>query len=82
MKGYAGTALLISKDCPIKPKKVTFDFNVAKHSQEGRVVTAYFDTFNLVGTYVPNAGVDGLRRLNYRVKEWDVDFQKYLKDLE
>ena len=82
MKGYSGTAILISKECPIKPKEVTYDFEVAKHAQEGRVVTAHFDTFKLVATYVPNAGVDGLKRLNYRVKEWDADFQKYLKELE
>lgn len=66
----------------MQPKKVTYDFGVAKHAQEGRVVTAEFDQFNLVAVYVPNAGVDGLKRLNYRVGEWDVDFQKYLKDLE
>jgi exonuclease III len=45
-------------------------------------VTCEFDNFQLVATYVPNAGVDGLKRLNYRVKEWDVDFQLYLKNLE
>ena len=74
MKGYSGTAILISKTCPIKPKEVTYDFGVPKHAKEGRVVTAHFDTFNLVATYVPNAGVDGLKRLNYRVNEWDSDF--------
>lgn len=46
------------------------------------MTTAEFDSFILVATYVPNAGVDGLKRLDYRVKEWDLDFQKYLKDLE
>lgn len=66
----------------MQPKNVTYDFGIPKHSQEGRVVTAEFDKFNLVAVYVPNAGVDGLKRLNYRVKEWDADFQKYLKDLE
>ena len=32
--------------------------------------------------YVPNSGVQGLHRLTYRVEEWDVDFQAYLKELE
>ena len=40
-----------------------------------------FQKFNLVATYVPNAG-EGLKRLEYRTKQWDPDFLKYLKDLE
>ena len=32
-------------------------------------------------SYVPNSGVNGLYRLKYRTDEWDVDFQKYLKEL-
>ena len=51
--------------------KVTYDFDISKHAQEGRVVTAEFEHFIVVGVYVPNAGVDGLKRLDYRVKEWD-----------
>jgi len=31
---------------------------------------------------VPNSGVEGLKKLEYRVKEWDVDFYKYMKDLQ
>ena len=34
-----------------------------------------------MGTYVPNAG-EGLKRLDYRIKEWDADFHDYLKKLE
>lgn len=30
--------------------------------------------------YVPNSG-DGLKRLDYRVKEWDIDFQSHLVKL-
>ena len=30
---------------------------------------------------MPNAG-EGLKRLDYRVNEWDIDFMKYLKVLE
>jgi exonuclease III len=44
---------------------------IKKHDSEGRVTTAEFEKFVLVAVYVPNAGVDGLRRLDYRVKEWD-----------
>jgi exodeoxyribonuclease-3 len=32
-----------------------------------------FDKFYLVAVYVPNAG-EGLKRLNYRIDEWDRDF--------
>jgi len=44
------------------------------------VITAEFEEFYLVTAYVPNAG-RGLVRLKYR-QEWDVDFRKYLKDLD
>ena len=37
--------------------------------------------YYLVTVYTPNAKRD-LSRLNYRYKEWDVDFLKYLKKLE
>ena len=31
-------------------------------------------------TYVPNAG-EGLKRLDYRINEWDHDFHEYLNGL-
>lgn len=40
-----------------------------------------FETFYVVATYVPNAG-EGLKRLSYRIKEWDVDLFNYLQSLE
>lgn len=40
-----------------------------------------FKHFILVAAYVPNAG-EGLKRLNYRVEQWDADFHAYLKQLE
>ena len=30
---------------------------------------------------MPNAG-EGLKRLDYRIKEWDLEFHKYLRSLE
>ena len=44
-------------------------------------MTAEFRDFYLVAAYVPNAG-EGLKRLDYRTKEWDRDFIRYLKALE
>ena len=40
-----------------------------------------FNSFILVCVYVPNSG-DNLKRLDYRVNNWDLDFHKYLKELE
>ena len=38
---------------------------IQKHDQEGRIITAEFEKFNLVACYVPNSG-DKLDRLSYR----------------
>ena len=76
-KGYSGVAILTR----IKPIQVLFGIQIAKHDQEGRVLTAEFNSFYLVCVYVPNSG-EGLKRLDYRIKEWDKDFTKYLKALE
>lgn len=73
-KGYSGVAIF-SK---IKPIQVSHDIKVSKHDHEGRVLTAEYDHFYLVNAYVPNAG-EGLKRVDYRTKEWDVDFKNYLK---
>jgi len=75
--GYAGTAVF-SK---FKPLKVIDDIGIAKHDQEGRVITFELNDFYLVNVYVPNSKRE-LERLPYRSKEWDVDFLKFLKKLE
>ncbi|EGG19178.1 transcription factor IIIC-gamma subunit [Cavenderia fasciculata] len=78
--GHHGTALLTK----IKPISITSGIGISKHDQEGRVVTAEFEDFYVVNAYVPNSGVDRkepLKRLGYRTKEWDVDFFKYMSDL-
>jgi len=74
--GYAGVALY-SKE---KPIEVKYGLNIAKHDNEGRVITAEYEKFYVVGTYVPNAG-QGLKTLPKRL-EWNKDFLKYLKDLD
>jgi len=40
-----------------------------------------FDKFIIVAVYTPNAG-EGLKRVDYRVQEWDVDFFNHVKALE
>ena len=74
--GYSGTAL-ISKQ---KPLSVTFGLGIEEHDQEGRIITAEYDTFFLVNTYVPNSGSE-LARLDYR-ETWDADLLKHLQKLE
>ncbi len=74
--GYSGVAIF-SK---YKPLKVTYGIDIDEHDQEGRVVTAEFPNFYIVSVYVVNSG-EGLRRLDYRTKEWDVAFFNYLHSL-
>ena len=76
-KGYSGTAIF-SK---IEPINVHNDLKIEKHDQEGRIICFELENYYLVTVYTPNSKRD-LSRLNYRHKEWDVDFLKYLKKLE
>ncbi|EGC29694.1 hypothetical protein DICPUDRAFT_9650, partial [Dictyostelium purpureum] len=76
--GHHGTGLLTK----LKPLSLKFGIGIAKHDTEGRVITAEYDDFYLVNTYIPNSGSRGLKNLDYRIKEWDVDFQKYLVELD
>ncbi|XP_038078017.1 DNA-(apurinic or apyrimidinic site) endonuclease-like [Patiria miniata] len=75
-KGYSGTGLYSKK----KPVNVKYGIGVEKHDEEGRVITAEYDDFYFVGSYVPNSG-RGLTRLDYR-QEWDKDFNDYLAKLD
>ncbi|KAL0740031.1 hypothetical protein Bca4012_081544 [Brassica carinata] len=78
--GYSGTAI-ISR---IKPLSVRYGTGLSgsdDHDMEGRIVTAEFDSFYLINTYVPNSG-DGLKRLSYRIEEWDRTLSNYIKELE
>ena len=77
--GYSGVALLSKKE----PIKVDLGFGVdeaAEHDGEGRLITAEFDKFFLVTTYVPNAG----RKLVTLPKrmEWDPLLRAHLKKLD
>ncbi|KAJ1285824.1 hypothetical protein BS78_03G307300 [Paspalum vaginatum] len=75
--GYSGTAV-ISR---VKPISVQYGLGISAHDQEGRLITLEFDEFYLVNAYVPNSG-RGLRRLNYRVNDWDPCFSEFIKKLE
>lgn len=76
-KGYSGTAIWSKK----KPNNIFYGINNQKYDNEGRVITLEFDDFNLIHVYTPNSG-QVLQRLDYRVKEWDVHFWKYIDKLQ
>ena len=44
------------------------------YTDEGRTLTLEFDGFYLVTAYVPNSGQD-LKRLGYRINEWERDMR-------
>lgn len=71
-KGYSGTAI-VSKT---EPLSVSYDMGIEEHDQEGRVITAEYNTFFLTTVYTPNSG-EGLARLDYRSR-WDKDFTEYI----
>ncbi|CAA7388469.1 unnamed protein product [Spirodela intermedia] len=75
--GYSGTAI-ISR---IKPISVSYGLGIQDHDSEGRLVTVEFDKFYVLCGYVPNSG-DGLKRLTYRITQWDPSLSSYMKDLE
>ena len=75
-KGYSGTAIFTK----VEPLSVRYEFG-DKHVTEGRSITAEFKDFTLVCVYVPNSR-DQLKRLTYRIEEWDAEFHAYLRSLE
>jgi exodeoxyribonuclease-3 len=76
-KGYSGTAVF-SK---VKPINIKYGMDIERHDTEGRVITCEFEEWFLVTVYTPNSKRD-LTRLEYRQKEWDIDFLKYVRNLE
>ena len=73
--GYSGTAIFSKK----KPIDVTYGLP-DDLDQEGRVITLEYEKFYLLHVYTPNSG-QALKRLEYRVNTWDVEFRKYVKNL-
>ncbi|MGH8211308.1 MAG: exodeoxyribonuclease III, partial [Steroidobacteraceae bacterium] len=89
-KGYSGTAIFSKR----KPLEVTNGFPEAfakrfrfadelrrDSAEEGRVITAEFESFYVVTVYTPNAK-DDLSRLPLRFEHWDPAFLAYCKQLE
>eukprot|EP00879_Flechtneria_rotunda_P028821 GHRR01031051.1.p1 GENE.GHRR01031051.1~~GHRR01031051.1.p1 ORF type:complete len:369 (+),score=113.21 GHRR01031051.1:241-1347(+) len=75
-KGYSGTATL----CRDKPLNVQVGIGTPEHDDEGRVVAVELSDLWLVNVYVPNSS-EGLRRLDYRITQWDKALAEYVKGL-
>jgi len=61
------------------------DYHLKAHQTEGRLLTLLYKDIVIVGTYVPNSGVDRqekLKRLAYRTLKWDPDMVAYLLSLQ
>ena len=76
-KGYSGTGILTKYE----PISVQYGINIDKHDEEGRVLTIEFEKLYIISCYTPNSG-DSLKRLDYRVEEWDKDFFNYINSLK
>jgi exodeoxyribonuclease III len=89
-KGYSGTAIF-SRTQPLSvvngfpdafAKQYAFADELKRDSwNEGRVLTAEFDSYFVVTVYTPNAK-DDLSRVPLRHKHWDPAFLAYCKQLE
>jgi len=74
--GYSGVGLLTKID----PIDVKYGIDIVEHDSEGRVITAEYEKFYLVVSYIPNSGRK-LVRLGYR-KDFNQAFHQYLKKLD
>lgn len=89
-KGYSGTAIFSKipalqyidgfSDAIIAEFNVTGD-TYGNPNDEGRVISAEFDTFWVVTVYTPNSKGD-LSRLKLRHESWDKAFLAHVKQLE
>ena len=76
-KGYSGTAILTKYE----PLTVKYGINKEEHDLEGRVITIEYEKFFLISCYTPNSG-EGLKRIDYRINNWDKDFFQYINSLK
>ena len=75
--GYSGTGILTKYE----PLSVSYGMNIEKHDKEGRIITLEFEKFYLICCYTPNSG-QALKRLNYRINEWDKNFFEFINSLK
>jgi len=73
--GYSGTALY-SKNTP---NKVTYGMGKKEYDQEGRIITAFYDTLTICNIYFPNGG-QGPERLAHKLEFYE-HFLEYVEGL-
>ena len=66
--------------CRTKPLSIRHGMGRDEHDTEGRLITAEYPSLFLVNAYIPNSG-DGLKRLDYRIQQWDGHLAEYLQQL-
>lgn len=76
-KGYSGTAIFST----VEPQDVRYGMGVKRHDSEGRLITLDFGDYYLVNCYTPNAQRE-LGRLQYRTRQWDTAFLRYIRKLD
>lgn len=74
--GYAGVSIYTTK----LAMNVQYGLNNEELDSEGRIITAEYEQFYLICTYVPNAGRK-LVTLDKRLK-WNEEFRKHIKALD
>ncbi|XP_013185585.2 DNA-(apurinic or apyrimidinic site) endonuclease [Amyelois transitella] len=74
--GYAGVGIYTTK----LAMNVQYGLQDEELDSEGRIITAEYEHFYLICTYVPNAGRN-LVTLPKRLK-WNEEFRKFVKDLD
>lgn len=87
-KGYSGTAIFtkqqplsVTNNLVVDGREIETADEYGNANTEGRVITAEYEKFFIVTVYTPNAKRE-LERLQFRHEIWDVEFLKYLKELE
>ena len=78
-KGYSGVAIW-SKIKPVS-SQVGFIDDCDMIDDEGRILTIEFEDFNVINTYVPNAG-QGLKRIEWKCDEWNKCLMQHIWHLE
>ena len=73
-KGYSGTAIYTK----IKPKLIQASEGIT--DQNGRCITAEFDTFYLLNTYVINMGID-LKNQHAKIDVFNPEIEKLIQNL-
>jgi len=74
-KGLNGTSIWCKKE----PLRIIEPMELSK--SEGRITALEFNSFILVTVYTPNSQGLGTERNKYRVNQWDIEFIKWINEL-